>query len=287
MTKETSTNEAVHSPRRFDTRDYLAADQYIDAIEKLRIVTILILFEFEKHQHDSKHCIIRNFLARSNLSLLSLKSLWSIDAREDCWVLFRCILDRLFHLVHIAENDQFEEFEEWSLTKQHSLLHSLVCDPEMKGKVSEDLLLYKKSIEEKHGQVLHRKSGWQRPKAKDVAKMMRLEFLYRYGYDFASTMIHPMANDGEEALFRQLGLKDHPRFQDHRSVLVNASLCHTLLVRAGMSYSGYEWLAVIHEFFDDMLKFLDDGAIDFMISFAGITSLGPGCELSKSPDEKQ
>ena len=42
---------------------------------------------------------------------------------------------------------------------------------------------------------------WQRPKAEEVAKQLNMRFLYRFGYDFGSTHVHPMANDGQQDFF--------------------------------------------------------------------------------------
>ncbi len=42
----------------------------------------------------------------------------------------------------------------------------------------------------------------RRAKAAAIAKDMVMQFLYQYGYDYAFTHVHPMANDDQDDFLR-------------------------------------------------------------------------------------
>jgi hypothetical protein len=56
--------------------------------------------------------------------------LWEIKDFQDCWVLHRSLLDRLFHLRALNERDEFDEFEAWSFKKQYEAVARLKSDPD-------------------------------------------------------------------------------------------------------------------------------------------------------------
>lgn len=76
---------------------------------------------------------------------------------------------------------------------------------------------------------------WRRPKAGDVAMSMNLSFLYKYGYDFASTYVHPMANDGDQDFYTLTKLKPTPPFPDQISVLSNSILVGSLILQEALN----------------------------------------------------
>jgi hypothetical protein len=99
---------------KFTGNDYLSVSQYEDALGALHGVIVILLFEFARDEKDIRETIIRNFLARTDMLAKSIFSLWNAGDHQDCWVLHRCLLDRLFHLHHLAATNEFEAFEAWS-----------------------------------------------------------------------------------------------------------------------------------------------------------------------------
>jgi hypothetical protein len=72
-----------------------------------------------------------------------------------------------------------------------------------------------------------------------------MPFLHNYGYDFASTHVHPMASDGEDEFGLLLGLVPSV---DLREVLENAVLIHTMVLQEGLNRSAFLWARVVYEF---------------------------------------
>jgi hypothetical protein len=75
--------------------------------------------------------------------------------------------------------------------------HQLLSDPEMSGKAPPTLKELQKRDRPRYDAISGKQARWRRPKAEDVAKRMNLGFLYRFGYDYASTHVHPLSGDGE------------------------------------------------------------------------------------------
>ncbi len=163
----------------------------------------ILLFEFARHNETppARDLIARNFIARADTMVRGIFQLWEIKDYSDCWVVHRCLLDRLFHLHALNENDQFDLFEDWSFKMQYEAANRLRSDLDLKGQL--EGLVDNLTAEQKarYQRLVNNPPDWRRPKAEDVAKAMDLTFLYKYGYHFASQYVHPMANDGQEDFF--------------------------------------------------------------------------------------
>src|ERR1700692_4970258 len=86
----------------------------------------------------------------------------------------------------------------------------LRSDPALKGQIEglvEDLTQKRKS---RYHRLAKNPPDWRRPKAEDAAKGLGLTFLYRYGYDYASRHVHPMANDGQDDFYTITRLEPRP-----------------------------------------------------------------------------
>jgi len=100
-----------------------------------------------------------------------------------------------------------------------------------------------------------------------------MRFLYRFGYDFGSTHVHPMANDGQQDFFTITKLEPSPEFPDQRSVLSNTLLVGTMTVQQGLSASTLSWRALVYDFLDDLQCFLGTGSDDYKLSFVKLGRL--------------
>jgi hypothetical protein len=132
---------------------------------------------------------------------------------------------------------------------------------------------------------------WQRPKAEEVAKTLDMRFLYRFGYDFASTHVHPMANDGQQDFFTLTKLGPTAEPLEQRSVLSNTLLVGTMVVQAGLNASMLSWRALVYDFLDDLRRLLGKGADDYKRSFIKLAKMSEeGIRLyaaSSRPNEGQ
>jgi hypothetical protein len=117
------------------------------------------------------------------------------------------------------------------------------------------------------------KPTWTRPKAEVVAEQMHLEMLYLYGYDFASTHVHPMANDGYEDFFTITKLEPGPIFPDQRAVLSNTLLVATLIVQEGLNASRSSWRVIVYDFIDQIRNCLDNGTTEYRLTFVKLGEL--------------
>lgn len=100
-----------------------------------------------------------------------------------------------------------------------------------------------------------------------------MRFLYRFGYDFASMHVHPMANDGEQDFYTTTKLEPAPDFPDQRAILSNTLLVASIVVQHGLNASILAWRAVVCDFLDDFKRFLDTGADDYKVSFLKLQSM--------------
>ena len=258
---------------KFTDNDYLEVPQYEEAHGALHGIIVILLFEFARDEKDVREMIIRNFLARTDMLAKSIFTLWKTGDYQDCWVLHRCLLDRLFHLHHLNATNEFEPFEAWSFWEQYNFLNRVRSNPALKGALISDMFQVTDSQKERDKKLSTNKPTWTRPKAEEVAAQMHLEMLYLYGYDFASTHVHPMANDGYEDFFTITKLEPRPIFPDQRAVLSNTLLVATLIVQEGLNASHMSWRAIVDDFLDELRNFLDNGAAEYKLTFRKLGEL--------------
>jgi len=264
---------------------YLDMDSIKEVIETLDVFATIVLFSLGQHGKGVKDTIIKNFIARSIVSLKGILRLYEEKDYHDCWILHRCILDRLFHLNALAKDDSFDLFEKWSLKQQYEFKNKVRSDPEFRNKVIPGYFDDMEKNKVRYLEICKENPKWNRPKAEKIAKEMNLDFLYKYGYDYASTFIHPMANDGDADFYRQTRQGTDDMFQDQRVVLNNSCLVVTLLIQEGLNVSSLQWRVIVYDFLSNCRKFLQNGAKDYLTTFLKIGSLGPDINLCKKKGE--
>jgi len=249
----------LKSPER---KDYLPYEHYKESYEIFEIFAKIILYNFAIYSVNTRETIIRNFISKGIVSLKGILTLWELEAYQDCWILNRCILDRLFHLVALNEGDSFERFEKWSFVKQFESKNKVKSDNEFKDRLNPDF--YKNSEKQKsyYKKIKEENIKWERPDAEKIAKVMNLDFLYKYGYDYGSSLVHPMANDGQEDFHRFLNLPEKDKYPDQIIVVNNAFLALILLIQEGLNSSNLLWASVSYDFLDHSLYNLEKKKIN-------------------------
>lgn len=237
---------------------HVPAGRYWETIEALRAATGPILASFAQNSQALHDRIIRNFIARGATALDSLAVVWRLGNYSDCWVLYRALLDRFLHLAELAHTKGFDAFEKHSFVCQFEAKNRLLSDPAVRGKRPKDELCFTVEQKARYKELKAEGVRWKRPNARDVAKRLGLLVLYNYGYDYASTHVHPMANDGEESFASLLGSGSSPGTDD-AIVLSNGILVQTMLVQEGLNASGLKWRALIYNLLDDIRAVLGDG----------------------------
>jgi len=258
---------------KIEAKDYLPVESYKEALEALHTVSVVILFEFARQKLDTRDTIICNFIARTDMMMRAVFQLWDIQDYQDCWILYRCLLDRLFHLHHLDTHNQFELFEEWSFIEQYNAMNRVRSDPEFKTTLESKMFNLTPKQKNRAKAIAKNPPVWQRPKAEEVAKQLDMQFLYRFGYDYGSMHVHPMADDGLQDFFTITKLKPAPDFPDQRSILSNTLLIATMIVQQCLNSSSLSWRTLVYDFLDHLLKILDSGSDEYKISFLKLVNL--------------
>ena len=269
-----------------EIKEYPPIEAYEEAIKILGVFSTMVLFGFAGQPPETRDKIIRNFIARSIVTLRGILELWKIDAYADCWVLHRCIVDRLFHLKSLAKDKAFEVFDDWCFKRQFEYMNKVKSDREFGNRVGPAFFKDMERHKARYATLSKRKIDWGRPDAETVAKYAGLDFLYKYGYDHASTYVHPMANDGEQEFHRLTKLAEPRECGDNRLVINNSCLAVLMLIQEGLNISNFKWRRVVFDFLGDYLAFLQNGSRDYVVSFCKIGLLGPNAELCKKTDKQ-
>ena len=245
---------------------FRSIEEYRTAAAAFYGVCGLILLAFENYNLDLKNFIIRNFVARTAVMVRGVMKLWDLKDFQDCWILYRSMLDRLFHLVDIDDNNRYESFENWSFYKQYKFYHVMRSDPQLPDAANGQIPPTAHS-KARYDKLSKAPPKWKRPKAEDVAKSLDLSFLYKYGYDPASTHVHPMANDGLQDFYSITNLEPPRPFSDQRPVLHNSILVGCHIVQESLSRCDFQWHRVIKPFFPSLMSHLKDGSAESMDAF--------------------
>ncbi len=259
-------------------------DKYNRAQEIISKVATMLLFAFVRAGSlKNKEIIIRNFIAKSTMSLKSIFKLYEIKSYQDCWSIHRCLIDRLFHLHSITKNNEFDVFDDWSFLLQYNAQNNARSDVNFNRKINIKEFTPNKIEKKRANNLQNNPPKWKRPDPEKIAKDMNLYFLYNYGYHFASSHIHPMASDGAQDFITLTGLNSKSNFPDPKYVLHNSIIIFCLIIREGLNGSCLSWRKIIFEFLDEIVNFLNSGKEDYLFIYKRLVGYGPNfklCEFS-------
>lgn len=258
---------------RMKEKEYQSLEVYRQAADALYAVSSMVLFSFAQNNCDTKNIIIRNFVARSAITLKSVFALWDICDFHNAWAIYRSLVDRMFHLHSIGKNDEFSAFDDWSFFEQYKAQNRVKSDDLFKHQAVG--WMYELSQEQKRRikELEKNKTAWKRPKAETVAKDMGMEFLYKFGYDYASMHVHPMANDGQQDFYTITKLEPAPRFPSQISVISNTILASSMILQDALNYSSFKWRKFFWDFLDDVRRLLDNGDASYQLSFVKLVRI--------------
>ena len=237
----------------------LSVEQYAQGAEGLHQLSRILLFEFARCSDDEtavRDEIARNFIARADTMVRGIFRLWEIKDYGDCWIIYRSLLDRLFHLHALNKNDQFDLFDDWSFKTEVEAAHRLRSDPDLRGQLKELVNEMTPKQKMRYQQLVQKKIAWKRPKAEDAAHEMDLNALYRYGYDYASRHVHPMSRDGQEDFFNLTRLEPKPDFPDWTIVLSNSVLVASMTIQEALNATTLLWRKIVYDAVDGVRDFL-------------------------------
>ena len=255
-----------------------------DAIQTMKVLSGLLLLCFKEYGQGLRDTVSGNFVARGMVCLESIFRCWLQGAEQDAWILHRSLLDRLFHLHSLADRNDFAAFDDFSFLALYEARHRLLSDPTMRHKAPKSLKKLQSADRKRYGQLVAAGLKWCRPKAEEVAKGMTLGFLYRFGYDYASTHVHPTSLDGEADFLRLTSPAPVIPLPD-TTVVRNSILAQTMLTREALNTSTMQWRTIIYNFLGQVLGFLGDGNAEYKATFLKIGRAGPDFALCKPSGE--
>jgi hypothetical protein len=218
---------------------YRSSDEYAEIYDVLYGVCGTLMFSFAEMNCSKKDVIIRQFVAKSAMSLRGIYTLWEIDNYQDAWSIHRGMLERLFHLHHLGKNDDFEAFDDWPFYRQLLAQNRAKSDEEFKNQATGWVYELTPDQKARIRELEQNPPKWVRPKAEDVAREMDLAFLYKYGYDYGSMHVHPMSDDGRQDFFTITKLEPAPRFPEQITLLHNSALITTLILQEAVNWSSF------------------------------------------------
>ena len=103
---------------------------------------------------------------------------------------------------------------------------------------------------------------------------MDLMFLYRYGYDYASRYVHPMANDGQDD-FCVITDLEPPLDIPAASIVVlsNSILVASMIIQEALNASSLLWMSVVYNANEGVRNFLLSAAPEHHLPLAKVTKL--------------
>lgn len=248
----------------------------------------MLVFTLANIENTAKNMILRNFAAKSLSQLQSIRVLNQSGQTFDCYIIYRSMLDRLAHLYYLERTNSFAQFEQWSLMEQIKANNDALSDITMKDRLDKSLFVASEA-EKKRCKSL-RESGvtWKRPDVKSEFKSMDLYFLYKFGYDHASTHVHPMADDGM-AEYNIMANNIPERVYSNLKylsdiVIKNAALVSSLTIRECLNLSNFHWIALAYDFLEAFNKAFVDEENEFEDKFEKMKYLvGQNIPLGQKP----
>jgi len=170
--------------------------------------------------------------------------------------------------------------------RQYEQRHRVRSDPDFKHTLNPEMFRDTPTEKERYRELKKRPPVWKRPRAEAVAKAMDLEFLYKYGYDYGSLHVHPMANDGDEDFRRLTGLDQGEREFDQSVVLNNSCLTLSLLIQEGLNTGTLEWRAVVYDFLNHFIALLGSGSQEYKTTLAKMIAMRERAGLCRKRTDK-
>ena len=96
---------------------------------------------------------------------------------------------------------------------------------------------------------------WVKPDPMNILKSKGLDFLYKFGYNFASRQTHPISTDGEYEFYFLTGLEPNPYKSFDNMILVkNAILITTMIQQEILNFLSFDFRAIIYNFLEQIQK---------------------------------
>jgi len=106
---------------------------------------------------------------------------------------------------------------------------------------------------------------------------MDLTFLYRYGYDYASRYVHPMADDGLDDFQVITLLQPKPESTAANIVVLqNSLLVASMVLQEALNASSFAWMKIVYNAIDGVRNFLFAAESEHLLQTAKVGELFTG-----------
>ncbi len=221
----------------------------------------LVVHALIPHGDDLKNTVCRNTLCRGMSTARATLLLWEHGHYSDSWALFRVLLERLFHLYYLASTESWEAFRDWSYVREFERNNRVISNPLFKDIKETQRNKPTPEQRRKYSEIRAKYAGgsmWRRPPAETIAKDMDLKFLYDLDYDYASSYIHPFADDGFYEFMKGCG-NELLTTEDELIVVHNTCAITSMLVQEVMNDSSLTWNRQAYEWLETCRGFLVSG----------------------------
>lgn len=244
------------------------------AIENFDIAIKTILYDIAKKAETKKDIFLRNSISKSCSILTSIQLLYRSSKYHDGWILYRTLVERLATIYYLNETDTYETFEQWSFIRNYEDQNTSRSDPRFKKILNDPAFRITKSMTKKYNEYKKLKAEWKRPKAEDMLNKEKLDFVYKYGFDYASKHVHPMSDDGLLEFHVLTKLEPNP-YKDHDfSVLLNNSLIiSTMILQTALNSMSLDFIAVVYNYIDAIRNVLKEDYMSYKQEFLKIGKL--------------
>ena len=148
----------------------------------------------------------------------------SLASHHEGWILYRSLIDRLVYLYYLLDNDKFLELDEWTFIESFEHRNSAKADERFKHLVNKPLFKKIEGDGRTDNDLKKKKTNWIKPDPFQILEAKGLDFIYKFGYDYASKHTHPMSWDGELEFYFTTGLEPNPHREIDQTHLINNSM---------------------------------------------------------------
>jgi len=225
----------------------------------------MFIFTLDKGSSQLKNLILRNFLAKSISQLDSIKLLNSSFQLYDCYILYRAMVDRLAHIYYLERTNSYEDFDNWSFIKQMEANNNGLSDESFNERIDKKFFTPSNADRIRYKTLKKQGVNWSRPDIQKEFKEKGFYFLYKFGYDYASSHVHPMANDGMIEYYRMTqnppeSVVNHFNYQTDL-IIDNSSLIASMIARECLNYSTFKWRKICFDFIDSFMQKKDENSL--------------------------
>lgn len=266
-------------------KQYRTIEEYKIIFDNIYVTSGMVLFEFAKYELvEHKNIILKNFLAKAIKIGESIFLLSEKDNYHECQMLYRALIDRYFHILYLDDTNSYDEFYKWSFIKQWEHLNKANSYKDLNNSLHNKKEL--KKHKEEYEKYKRESIEWHRPDNKKIANKYSVKVLYDFGYDYPSSHIHPMANDGERDFYNITKLEPRPSYCDSTVILNNTLFALYLMLEQCMNSSSFKWRNILYDYLKYGVENLNEESIDFENCYVKIAKMfDEGMPLSKEGEE--